>query len=83
MHAHVTSTDGYQRVLIEVTDSGRWRPPPADPGTRGRGLTMIRGCTEILKITTTANGTQVAMTSRPVCPPRLTPAHHAAATQPA
>jgi anti-anti-sigma regulatory factor len=26
---------------VEVTDTGRWRPPPADRGFRGRGLELI------------------------------------------
>jgi anti-sigma regulatory factor (Ser/Thr protein kinase) len=29
-------------VEIIVRDQGDWRPPPADPGFRGRGLVMIR-----------------------------------------
>jgi len=29
-------------VEIIVRDRGDWRPPPADPGFRGRGLVMIR-----------------------------------------
>jgi anti-sigma regulatory factor (Ser/Thr protein kinase) len=32
--------DGTLRVC--VADHGRWRPPPADPGHRGRGLDVIR-----------------------------------------
>jgi anti-anti-sigma factor len=28
-------------VAVTVTDLGRWRPPPDDPGHRGRGLSMI------------------------------------------
>jgi anti-anti-sigma factor len=28
-------------VAVEVSDAGRWRPVPADPGHRGRGLQMI------------------------------------------
>jgi PAS domain S-box-containing protein len=28
-------------VAVVVGDSGTWRPPPADPGFRGRGLQMI------------------------------------------
>jgi anti-anti-sigma factor len=28
-------------VHVQVTDSGRWRPPPADKGHRGRGLELI------------------------------------------
>ena len=29
-------------VVVTVRDRGDWRPPPADPGHRGRGLMMIR-----------------------------------------
>jgi serine/threonine-protein kinase RsbW len=29
-------------VVVTVRDRGEWRPPPADPGHRGRGLMMIR-----------------------------------------
>jgi anti-sigma regulatory factor (Ser/Thr protein kinase) len=29
-------------VTVTVTDYGCWRPPPADPGSRGWGLTLIR-----------------------------------------
>ena len=29
-------------LRTQVRDRGRWRPPPADPGHRGRGLAMIR-----------------------------------------
>jgi serine phosphatase RsbU (regulator of sigma subunit)/anti-sigma regulatory factor (Ser/Thr protein kinase)/anti-anti-sigma regulatory factor len=28
-------------IDVEVTDTGRWRPPPADRGFRGRGLELI------------------------------------------
>src|SRR3712207_7713733 len=29
-------------VEVVVRDHGRWRPPPADSGSRGRGLALIR-----------------------------------------
>jgi anti-sigma regulatory factor (Ser/Thr protein kinase) len=29
-------------VDVVVRDEGRWRPPPADSGSRGRGLALIR-----------------------------------------
>jgi len=62
----VRSPDGERRVRIEVTDSGRWRPIPANPGHRGRGLAMMRACTEALDIEPTGAGTRVSMLSRPV-----------------
>lgn len=62
----VRAPDGERRVRIEVTDSGRWRPIPANPGHRGRGLLMMRACTESLDIQPTPAGTRVSMLSRPV-----------------
>lgn len=38
------------RVVIEITDTGTWRPRPADPGPRGRGIDMMRALTEELEI---------------------------------
>ncbi|MFI6312969.1 SpoIIE family protein phosphatase [Nocardia fusca] len=38
------------RVVIETTDTGTWRPRPADPGPRGRGIDMMRALTEELEI---------------------------------
>lgn len=49
------------RVVITVTDYGQWRPPPADPGTRGRGLPLIRGLTPDATITPSPRGTTVSM----------------------
>jgi PAS domain S-box-containing protein len=34
------------RVHAQVRDFGRWRPPPSDPGHRGRGLTLIHALTD-------------------------------------
>lgn len=49
------------RVVVTVTDFGQWRPPPADPGTRGRGLPLIRGLTPDSAITPSTRGTTVSM----------------------
>ncbi len=49
------------RVVVTVTDFGQWRPPPTDPGTRGRGLPLIRGLTPDSAITPSARGTTVSM----------------------
>ncbi len=38
----VQLADGGRRVDVTVADRGRWRPPPADRGYRGRGLELIR-----------------------------------------
>lgn len=58
-----TCDDG--EVVVEVRDRGDWRPPPADPGARGRGLLMIRS-TSRAEIETGPGGTTVRMRwSRP------------------
>jgi anti-sigma regulatory factor (Ser/Thr protein kinase) len=53
------TTDG--RVLVTVSDRGRWRPPPADPGFRGRGLLMIRALAHRVDVRQSAQGTTVYM----------------------
>jgi hypothetical protein len=51
-------------VVISVIDTGRWRPPPADPGTRGRGLSMITALSEHVEIHPSATtGTRMRPTS--------------------
>jgi serine/threonine-protein kinase RsbW len=49
------------RVVVTVTDYGTWRTPPADVGTRGRGLTLIRGLTPDSAISSSDKGTTVSM----------------------
>jgi anti-sigma regulatory factor (Ser/Thr protein kinase) len=49
------------RVLITVRDHGRWRPPPADPGSRGRGLPMIKALAHRAQIQQHPHGTFVYM----------------------
>ena len=53
-----TSEDG--EVVVVVRDRGDWRPPPADPGDRGRGLLMIRSTSEA-DIDSGPDGTTVRM----------------------
>jgi serine/threonine-protein kinase RsbW len=53
------TTDG--RVLVTVRDYGIWRPPPLDPGLRGRGLVMIRALTQRVEIQQGQDGTTVHM----------------------
>ncbi|MDT5243799.1 MAG: hypothetical protein QOD36_1175, partial [Mycobacterium sp.] len=45
----------------QVSDSGSWKPPPADPGTRGRGLLLMRTLSERVDLDGTAKGTTVGM----------------------
>lgn len=54
-----------QRARIVVRDDGRWRPP-RDPGYRGRGLPVMRGCMSHVDVRPGPGGTEVEMLSRPV-----------------
>ena len=69
-HAYVGATgtvrvegtlDGRGRVCMSVIAEGRWRPAPADPGRRGRGLMMMRGCMDTVEIDDTAEGTALML----------------------
>jgi anti-anti-sigma factor len=51
-------------VQVEVTDTGTWRPPPADRGFRGRGLELISALAQDVEVvhgadTPTGAGTRV------------------------
>ena len=50
-----------------------WRPAPADPGFRGRGLQVIRAIGHDVRVTTDSGGTEVVfhmpVTTRPVAAP--------------
>jgi anti-sigma regulatory factor (Ser/Thr protein kinase) len=56
--------EGSARRLLtaRVRDHGRWRPAPARPGHRGRGLAMIRGLSVDMCVTSDARGTEVVFT---------------------
>ncbi|MFL6142918.1 MAG: SpoIIE family protein phosphatase [Labedaea sp.] len=59
--------DGVIGVL--VSDNGRWKPPTADPGFRGRGLVMMREFSDDLRVHPSEHGTTVRITKalyRPV-----------------
>jgi serine/threonine-protein kinase RsbW len=48
-------------IVVMVRDQGRWRPPAADPGWRGRGLLIIRGLSDDVEIRHDGAGTTVQM----------------------
>jgi PAS domain S-box-containing protein len=50
-----------RHIHVQVTDSGSWKTPPADPGTRGRGLLLMRALSERVDVDGTAEGTTLAM----------------------
>ena len=51
-------------VRIRVVDSGSWKTPPDDPGTRGRGLLLIRTVSDQVDVSGTDDGTSVEMSFR-------------------
>ena len=48
-------------VTIRVSDAGSWRPPPADPGARGRGLLVIGKLADRFTVEHTDSGTSAEM----------------------
>ncbi|GAA4919207.1 anti-sigma regulatory factor (Ser/Thr protein kinase) [Actinomycetospora succinea] len=61
---HVTarlSVTGTPWLEIAVSDRGGWRPPPADPGHRGRGLLLLSGLTDGHDLQHEREGTRVRL----------------------
>jgi serine/threonine-protein kinase RsbW len=50
------------RAIVTITDWGRWREPPVNPGIRGRGLILIRKLCTRAEVIATDTGTTVRMT---------------------
>jgi PAS domain S-box-containing protein len=59
MRVEAALDDGH--IHIRVADSGSWKTPPADPGTRGRGLLLMRTLSEHVDLDGTPAGTTVGM----------------------
>jgi anti-sigma regulatory factor (Ser/Thr protein kinase) len=49
-------------VQVRAVDFGSWKTPPADPGTRGRGLPLIRAVADRVQVECTPAGTTIDMT---------------------
>ena len=56
-------------VRVVVQDFGRWRPPPDDPGYRGRGLAVIHNLAEEVSLDFSDEGTRIAFTVPSDLPP--------------
>ena len=52
---------GCGELTVTIDDDGTWRPPPGDPGFRGRGLQLIETLADHALVTHTARGTTVTM----------------------
>ncbi|MBW0089476.1 SpoIIE family protein phosphatase [Pseudonocardia sp. KRD-184] len=55
-------------VAVEVGDSGTWRPAPADPGHRGRGLAVIHALARDVEVVPGEGGTRVSFRVPPAPP---------------
>jgi anti-anti-sigma factor len=53
------SADAGDVVGVTVRDAGKWRPAPADPGFRGRGLQLIDRLADDVDVSRQADGTTV------------------------
>ncbi|MCT7661461.1 SpoIIE family protein phosphatase [Mycobacterium deserti] len=60
----IQATERDANVVVSVSDSGSWKKPPADPGTRGRGLPLIHAVSDDVTLEGTEEGTTIAMTFR-------------------
>lgn len=47
------------RIVVRVSDHGRWRPPPAVNGYRGRGMLVIERLSRWVRVDRTGSGTRV------------------------
>jgi PAS domain S-box-containing protein len=57
----IEATRDGRHIHVQVTDSGSWKTPPADPGTRGRGLLLMRALSDGVELDGTAEGTTVGV----------------------
>jgi serine/threonine-protein kinase RsbW len=48
-------------VRVIVADRGLWRPPPVDPGFRGRGLAMMEKLAQVFRLVHGSHGTTVVL----------------------
>ncbi|MHA6631514.1 ATP-binding protein [Pseudonocardia sichuanensis] len=62
---------GRRHVEITVRDWGSWRPIPADPGYRGRGLALMRAFMNRVDLRCRDNGTEIVLRSPAVHLPQL------------
>jgi anti-sigma regulatory factor (Ser/Thr protein kinase) len=48
-------------LTVVIEDDGTWRPPPTDPGFRGRGLSLITRLADHAHVNPSSTGTVVRM----------------------
>ncbi|MDQ0379467.1 SpoIIE family protein phosphatase [Amycolatopsis thermophila] len=57
----LTATADDEGLEITITDDGSWRPPPADPGIRGRGRDLMRALMSEVDISPGETGSTVRL----------------------
>lgn len=65
--------DGGGRACMTIIDGGTWRQPDPDPGSRGRGLALMRGAMDAVEIERSDKGTTVLLDRALSVPPVLGP----------
>lgn len=62
MRVHAEIKSG--RARVRIVDNGSWKPPPADPGPRGRGLILIKAVSDRVELDRAQSGTTVDISFR-------------------
>ncbi len=70
-HMHISAGLHDNSIRVSVADFGSWKAPPDDPGTRGRGLLLIRMVSDQVELQGTDTGTTVTMCFQAPHPPPL------------
>jgi PAS domain S-box-containing protein len=60
--ADIVGGSAGRELRISVTDFGSWKRPPTDPGTRGKGLLLMRTVGDQVDVDGTSVGTTVVVT---------------------
>jgi PAS domain S-box-containing protein len=68
-HMHISAGLHDNSIRVSVADFGSWKAPPDDPGTRGRGLLLIRMVSDQVELQGTDTGTTVTMCFQAPHPP--------------
>lgn len=55
----VEATRDEEQIVVSVTDFGVWRTPPGEPGTRGRGIAIMRAVGDRVELVPSPTGTTV------------------------
>jgi anti-sigma regulatory factor (Ser/Thr protein kinase) len=60
LEVHPTASG--REVVVRVTDRGRWKPATSRPTCRGRGIAMIDGLSQDMRVVSNRSGTEVVFT---------------------